>query len=130
MPGTAAHKLPVALAIRDKRPQEPSLILLAGRYQAPGLRARSFLFSFVAHLLAVVLVVISSHVLAQHRKQLYWQFHNVVTDIVPVSPYVLPPARITVGGGGGGGEADKLTSWWLPRAHCPSFRASRLLHQR
>ena len=110
MSGTAVHELPTASEIKDARPPGPSFTLLVGQNHGRDLRARSFAFSFVAHVFAVVLIAISSGFVLQHRRQLHRQFSTVVTEIVPVSPYVLPPARITVGGGGGGGDADKLAA--------------------
>ncbi len=83
-----------------------------GLYEA---RPLTFVYSFIAHLLLVVLLVASGHFVITHRQQISRQVVNVITD---VSPYILPPSKTEAGGGGGGGDRDKLAAskGALPRA--------------
>ncbi len=68
----------------------------------------SFLLSFLAHALALALLLTSSSVVITHRKQIKQEVIGIVTD---VSPYILPSSAKgsgSSGGGGGGGDRDKL----------------------
>jgi periplasmic protein TonB len=75
-----------------------------GTYQV---RRETFVVSFFLHILAAVLIMVSSSFLYQHREEIKQQVTGLVVDI---SPYVLPPARSKSGGGGGGGDRDKLAA--------------------
>lgn len=68
-------------------------------------RKGTFVLSFIAHLLAIVLVVLSVRFAAIHRQEIQQKVMALVTD---VSPYVLPPSSSKAGGGGGGGDRSKL----------------------
>ncbi len=61
----------------------------------------TFVFSFLAHTLAVALLVLAGRFVAEHRPEVRQQVIGIVTD---VSPYVLPPSGSKAGGGGGGGD--------------------------
>lgn len=68
-------------------------------------RPSTFLLSFLAHTLAIVLLLTSGTYLVSKRKEIRQQVVGLVAD---VSPYILPPSLTKAGGGGGGGDRDKL----------------------
>jgi protein TonB len=70
-------------------------------------RRNTFVFSFVAHVLAIVILLLSARFAAMHRHEIQQQMVALVTD---VSPYILPPSRTRAGGGGGGGDRSKLAA--------------------
>jgi len=70
-------------------------------------RRSTFVFSFVAHCLAIVLVVLLGKVVTQHRQTNEQRVIGIVTDI---SPYVLPSSLSKSGGGGGGGDRNRLAA--------------------
>jgi periplasmic protein TonB len=69
------------------------------------IRRRTFVFSFLVHLLALAVLLASANYLTTHRHQIRQQLTGTITEI---SPYVLPPSTSKAGGGGGGGDRDKL----------------------
>jgi len=73
-----------------------------GLYKTQG---RTFLLSFLVHVLAIVLLLVSSRLVATRRHEIRQQVMGIVTE---VSPYILPPSASKAGGGGGGGDRDKL----------------------
>ncbi len=77
-------------------------------------RRSSFVLSFLAHTLAIVLLLVSGRFVAIHRQEIRQQVIGIVTE---VSPYILPPSATKTGGGGGGGDRDKLpaSKGTLPR---------------
>lgn len=78
-------------------------------------RRSTFVLSFVAHTLAIVLLLLSGRFVATHRHEIRQQVIGIVTE---VSPYVLPPSAAKTRGGGGGGDRDKLpaSKGALPRS--------------
>ena len=70
-------------------------------------RRSTFFLSFLAHTLAVALLLLAGRFVAEHRPEVRQQLIGIVTD---VSPYVLPPSVSKAGGGGGGGDRDKLAA--------------------
>jgi len=74
-----------------------------GQYKA---RRSTFVLSFLAHTLAMALLVVAGRFVAEHRHEVRQQVISIVTD---VSPYVVPPSA-SKGGGGGGGDRDKLAA--------------------
>lgn len=84
------------------------------------IRKGSFLLSFVAHAVVLVLILASSSYLVTHRREIRQQIMQVVTD---VSPYILPPLRTKAGGGGGGGDRDKLAA---SKGTLPKFSLQQL----
>jgi periplasmic protein TonB len=68
-------------------------------------RGSTFLLSFLVHVLAIVLLLVSNRLVATRRHEIRQQVIGIVTE---VSPYVLPPSAPRAGGGGGGGDRDKL----------------------
>ncbi len=69
-------------------------------------RGTTFVFSFLAHTVAVALLVLAGRFAAEHRHEVR-QVISIVTD---VNPYVLSPSASKAGGGGGGGDRDKLSA--------------------
>jgi periplasmic protein TonB len=67
----------------------------------------TFVFSFLAHALAIVLLLLSGRFVAAHRHEIRHQVIGIVTEL---SPYILPPSASKAGGGGGGGDRDKLVA--------------------
>jgi len=70
-------------------------------------RRSTFAFSFVAHCLAIALVVWLGEFVTQDRQAIGQKVIAIVTD---VSPYILPPSLSKSGGGGGGGDRDVLAA--------------------
>ncbi|MGC1647223.1 MAG: energy transducer TonB [Candidatus Sulfotelmatobacter sp.] len=68
-------------------------------------RGSTFLLSFLVHVLAIVLLLVSSRLVATRRHVIRQQ---VIGIVIEVSPYILPPSASKAGGGGGGGDRDKL----------------------
>ena len=75
-----------------------------GHYET---RRSTFALSFLAHTLAVALLVLAGRFVAEHRHEVRQQVIGIVTD---VSPYILPPSASKAGGGGGGGDRDKFAA--------------------
>jgi protein TonB len=75
-----------------------------GQYKT---RRSTFVLSFLAHTLAVALLVLAGRFVAEHRYEVRQQVIGIVTD---VSPYILPRSAPKAGGGGGGGDRDKLVA--------------------
>ena len=69
-------------------------------------RKDTFVYSFIVHMLAVVLLIWSGHWALEHKEQIKQQVTGLVTDIGPYLP--LPISKTQGGGGGGGGDRDKL----------------------
>jgi TonB family protein len=75
-----------------------------GTYQV---RPNNFILSFLVHVLAISVFMISGLLFVQHKEEIRRQVTGMVMDI---SPYVLPPSDKEAGGGGGGGDRDKLAA--------------------
>ena len=86
---------------------EPAILptLFGEGYGLYKTRGRTFLLSFLVHVLAIVMLLVSSRFVATRRHEIRQQVMGIVTE---VSPYVLPPSASKAGGGGGGGDRDKL----------------------
>jgi len=80
----------------------------------------TFFLSFLLHVLAVLLLFMSSTFVVTHRRQIGQQVVGLVTDI---SPYVLPASATKAGGGGGGGDRDKLPA---SRGALPKFSREQI----
>jgi len=89
------------------KPAEPGAVpdFLGEGYGLNRTKTTAFMLSYLAHALGLLLILLSSRFVLNHRQQIHQQVMNLVTD---VSPYVLPPSRSQSGGGGGGGDRDKL----------------------
>ncbi len=83
-------------------------------------RRSTFVFSFAAHFLAIVLVLLMGQFITQHRRAIGQKVIGIVTDI---SPYVLPPSLSKSGGGGGGGDRDVLAA---SKGKLPRFSREQL----
>lgn len=97
----------VRQAVSPAPPNPPVILptLFGEGYGAYKTHSSSFFLSFLAHALAIVLLLTSGSMVVTHRQQIREQIVGVVTDI---SPYMLPPSATRAGGGGGGGDRDKL----------------------
>lgn len=88
-----------------------------GQYET---RRSTFVLSFLAHTLAVAMLVLAGRFVSEHRHEVRQQVVGIVTDL---SPYVLPPSRSKAGGGGGGGDRDKLAA---SKGKLPRFSREQL----
>ncbi len=70
-------------------------------------QTNNFILSFLLHVLALLLLLISSLVFVKKQEVITRQVASIITDI---SPYILPPSATQAGGGGGGGDRDKLAA--------------------
>lgn len=88
---------------------EPAIFptLLGEGYGLYRTRRSTFVLSFLAHGLAVVLLLLSGRFVAIHRHDIREEVIGIVAD---VSPYILPPSASKTRGGGGGGDRDKLSA--------------------
>lgn len=84
-------------------------------------RRRTFVLSFLLHMLAIALLVIGSVYLVAHKNQVQQQVMAVFTDDALSLP--LPASRKPAGGGGGGGDRDKLAA---PKGSAPRFTAEQV----
>jgi periplasmic protein TonB len=90
------------------RPPELVLPSLFGEgYGLYKTRPSTFVFSFIAHVALIAILLTSSQFVVSHRREIRRQVMDVIAD---VSPYVLPSSRSQAGGGGGGGDRDKLAA--------------------
>jgi len=85
----------------------PAPDFLGEGYALYGARPGTFVISYLAHALAVALIILSTRLVIGHRQQARQPAMDIVTDI---SPYILPPSASRSGGGGGGGDRDKLAA--------------------
>jgi TonB family protein len=87
--------------------QSDILPSLFGGYEQYPVHANNFILSFLLHVLAMALLLISGMFFAKKQDVIRRQVASLITDI---SPYVLPPSATQAGGGGGGGDRDKLAA--------------------
>src|SRR5438105_289473 len=78
---------------------EPDILpsLFGAGYGTYEVRPRNYIYSFVAHVVLVGLVIAITTWIANHHQQIKQQIVGVVTDI---SPYILPASEKPAGGGG------------------------------
>jgi periplasmic protein TonB len=105
--GTIASQRGLEPSAALPRTSEPPILptLFGEGYGLYKTRGITFVFSFIGHVVAVALLVVSGHYVVIHRQEIRQQVMDVITD---VSPYVLPASKSKAGGGGGGGDRDKL----------------------
>ena len=89
-------------------------------YSTYGRKNETFLISFLLHTAIAAALILSSMYIVSHKEEIK---KNVVSMVVDLSPYVLPPAKDEAGGGGGGGDRDKLqaSKGALPKAANEQF---------
>lgn len=102
--------VPVPQAQHDFMPA-----LFGLEYSTYGTQPKTFVLSFLGHMLLAILLVLSSTFAYTHREEIKKTVSGVVIDI---SPYLLPPAKDQAGGGGGGGDRDKLSA---PKGNLPKL---------
>src|SRR5437762_5660872 len=85
-------------------PKEPTDILptLFGEgYGTYAVQSRNFYTSFLLHTVGLVLLLVITHQVVEHRAQIA----QVLGPVVDIGAYIpLPAAAKLIGGGGGGGE--------------------------
>ena len=85
-------------------------------------RKDTFVYSFIVHMLAVLLLIYSGHWALEHKDEIKQQMIGVVTDISPYLP--LPASKTRAGGGGGGGDRDKLAA---PKGALPKLSKDQIV---
>ncbi len=95
-------------SLRGSGPQRHDILptLFGGPATYP-VQANNFILSFLLHVLAMMLILVSGTLFVKKQDVIRRQVANIITDI---SPYILPPAATQAGGGGGGGDRDKLAA--------------------
>ena len=89
-------------------PRRPDILpTLFGVYEQYPVHASNFVLSFLLHVLAMMLILISGTFFVKKQDAIRSQVASIITDI---SPYLLPPSNDQAGGGGGGGDRDKLAA--------------------
>jgi periplasmic protein TonB len=64
----------------------------------------NFIFSFLAHVVGVAAIVLSTHFFIENKTEI----KRTVISLIDPSEIVLPPSKDISGGGGGGGDKSKL----------------------
>ena len=85
-------------------------------------RKDTFFYSFILHMLAVLVLIWSGHWVFQHQDEIKQQVIGVVTDISPYLPMQVSKTR--AGGGGGGGDRDKLAA---PKGALPKLSKEQIV---
>lgn len=75
-------------------------------YSTYPVQSKSYLYSFVGHLVVMAGMLALAAYLSTHVQQVKEQFNSIALDI---SPYILSPGTQS-GGGGGGGTHDKMNA--------------------
>jgi len=107
MSSTVMNQRPFGPGKGPGQPHDILPTLFGVGYGTYGVRPNNFVLSFLAHILAVAIFMISGLLFVQHKEAIKRQVVDVVMDI---SPYVLPPSDKEAGGGGGGGDRDKMAA--------------------
>ena len=84
-------------------------------------RKDTFLYSFLAHMVAVAALLYSGHWVVSHRDEIKQQVVGMVTDISPYMP--MQVSKTQAGGGGGGGDRDKLAA---PKGALPKLSKEQI----
>jgi periplasmic protein TonB len=120
---TPALAKPAKEADQPVAPQDQVMPSLFGEGQ--GLypqRKDTFVYSFIVHMVAIGLVIWSTHWVVEHRDEIKQQAIGIVTDISPYLP--LPASKNRAGGGGGGGDRDKLAA---PKGTLPKLSKDQIV---
>lgn len=78
--------------------------LLGIGYGNYDVQPNNFVFSFLAHIVAVAAIVLSTHFFIENKTEI----KRTVISLIDPSAIVLPPSKDISGGGGGGGDKSKL----------------------
>src|SRR6202044_3074342 len=114
---------PVKEDVPQLAPQDMVIPALFG--EGEGLypqRKDTFVYSFVVHMVVVLLLIYSGHWALEHKDEIKQQMIGVVTDISPYLP--LPASKTRAGGGGGGGDRDKLAA---PKGALPKLSKDQIV---
>lgn len=86
--------------------REPDILptLFGVGYGTYEVRPRNYIFSFVLHMLAILLIVAVVNYISTHRQEIKQQ----ITQVMDISPYIPSVVGTKQGGGGGGGMREKL----------------------
>ena len=89
-------------------PRQPDILptLFGAGYGIYQTRPRNFIYSFIIHTLAVVLVLLITTYIAQHPKIIA----EKLGPVIDISPYLPSSVGGPSGGGGGGGSREKLVA--------------------
>ena len=120
---TPAAVKPAKAPVVQIAPQDQVIPALFG--EGEGLypqRKDTFVYSFVIHMLVVVLLIWSGHWALEHKDQIKQQAGLLITDISPYLP--LPASKTRAGGGGGGGDRDKLAA---PKGALPKLSKDQIV---
>ena len=85
-------------------------------------RKDTFLYSFVLHVIAVGLLIYSTHWVVSHQDEIKQQVVGLVADVSPYLPMKVSKTR--AGGGGGGGDRDKLAA---PKGALPKLSKDQIV---
>jgi periplasmic protein TonB len=85
-------------------------------------RKETFLYSFLAHTIAVGLIIWSGFWVSSHQEEIKQKVTGLVTDISAYVP--LPVSKTKAGGGGGGGDRDKLQA---PKGALPKLSKDQIV---
>src|SRR3954465_11402787 len=104
---------PMATSVLNNKPKapvtKPDILpsLFGDGYGTYGVNPKNFIFSFVAHMAAVAILLTSGYLFVEHKDEIK---RNVVAlvGVAELSDYTLPVSAKKAGGGGGGGDRDKL----------------------
>jgi periplasmic protein TonB len=113
-PGTQLAPAKGAAAAQTPPPDILPSLFGAG-YGTYEVRKTNFLFSFVAHMVGLAVLLLLTQYTVTHHEEIK---QNVISLVSDISPYVMPPAKDASGGGGGGGDRDKLAA---SKGNLPKF---------
>ncbi len=111
-------------AVTEPAPQQHDVLpTLFGEGQGLyATRKDTFLYSFLLHVVAVGLLIYSTHWVVSHQDEIKQQVVGLVTDISPYLPMQISKTR--AGGGGGGGDRDKLAA---PKGALPKLSKDQIV---
>jgi len=85
-------------------------------------RKDTFLYSFIAHVIAIGLILYFGHWAYSHKDEIKQQVVALATDISPYLP--MHVSKTKAGGGGGGGDRDKLAA---PKGALPKLAKDQIV---
>lgn len=91
----------------------------AGLY---AIRKDTFVYSFIAHVVGIAIILYSGHWAYSHKEEIKQQVVGLVTDISPYLP--MQVSKTKAGGGGGGGDRDLLAA---PKGALPKLSKDQIV---
>ena len=111
MPAATQHRRAPGSEQQLSPTSAPELLLLPSLFNEPyrlySARQHTFVFSFLAHFVVVLLLVLATRLGVIHRREIR---QGAVVLLSDVSPYIFPSSLSKAGGGGGGGDRSKLAA--------------------